>query len=119
MITTRGYVSIVLGVVVGILGIIPLLHQFGIIGFTLPTLPGLIMGMLLVAGGIFLLIDSVHEIHMRWVSVVLGIIVIFMGVLPTLMFMGVIGFSLNFIPEFIKNVLYVLIGIFLLFGAGD
>ena len=56
---------------------------------------------------------------MRWVSVVLGLIVILMGALPILMFMGVVGFTLDFLPELIKNLLYVVVGIFLIFGAGD
>jgi peptidoglycan biosynthesis protein MviN/MurJ (putative lipid II flippase) len=120
MMTTRGIISLVLGVIVGLLGLLPLCHQIKILSFDISSsIPAFILYILVVAGGIFLLIDSVHEITLRWISVVLGIIVVMLGMVGLLSYMGIIAFKLGFIPELLWNIIYIVTGVFLIFGSGD
>ena len=120
MMTTRGIISLVLGVILELLGFLPLLNQIKVLGFDISSsIPGFILFILLVAGGIFLLIDSVHEITLRWISVVLGLIVIILGMVGLLSYMGAIAFKLGFVSALLWHIIYMATGIFLLFGSGD
>lgn len=118
--STRGTISLILGIIVGLLGLMPILKIIGILPFEITsTLPGFILYILVVAGGIFLLIDSVHEVALRWISVILGLIVVTLGLVGLLSYMGVIAFSLGFIPGVLWYIIYIATGLFLIFGSGD
>ena len=122
MLETRGWISLILGFITTAFGLIPLLHSFGWIGFNLPfTVAGTILCILLVVGGIFLLFDSAHEMHLKWISIILGLVLVALGGLTLLFKFGVIGFDLSGIlaVDIIKNIILIAGGIFLIFGAGD
>lgn len=122
MLETRGWISLILGLVSVALGLVPLLHMFGLIGFNLPfTIAGIILAVLLIVGGIFLLFDSVHQMHLQGISIILGIIFIIMGGLPLLFNFGVISFDISgfLATELVKDILLMVSGVFLIFGAGD
>jgi len=117
-------VSFVLGLVLLVLGGIPLLNGFGILPFGLPGfLTGIIASVFLylcALGGIWLLIDAWFEDAsdmMRWSSVIVGLIVLVLGVVPLLNQFGVIGFSIPGLSMTIYNAIFLVEGVLLVIGA--
>lgn len=117
-------ISLILGLLLLVLGTIPLLNQMGVIGFSLPAfLTGLIAKIFLylaALGGVWLLFDAFYEDAsdiMRWSSVLFGLVVLAAGVIPLLNQFGVIGFGLPFLNMTIYNVLFTLEGILLVIGS--
>ena len=50
--------SIVFALILIAVGLIPMLSDFGMIGFTIPEIPMLILRIIIIVGGVMLLIDS-------------------------------------------------------------
>lgn len=121
----RKPVSLLLGLAFVILGGLPLLNQFGVLGFSIPQIGGVILWALALAGGIFLLWDAISENmammglsqQMRLASVIGGLVLLAVGLIPILNSFGIIGFN---IPEFaaiVQHVLFVVFGVLLLYGG--
>jgi len=51
-------ISIVFALILIIVGLIPLLYDFGVISFLLPDIPRIILNVVLVIGGLLLLFDA-------------------------------------------------------------
>lgn len=120
--SARKAISAILGVIFLVLGVIPLLNQYGVIGFALPTVGGMILWVLAVIGGLFLLFDGFQEEQeMRKAlavpSFIIALVLLAVGLVPLLSSFGVIGFAL---PGFIYSIfdfLFAAAGLFLLIGA--
>ncbi|MGM5484247.1 MAG: hypothetical protein ACQEP1_03025 [Nanobdellota archaeon] len=122
MLETRGWISLILGFITTAFGAIPLLNNIGLIGFDLPfSIVGIILEILLIMGGLFLLFDSAHEDNLKWVSVIVGLIIIILGAFPLVNNFVNIGFSLGDVLgiAIVKNIILIVSGILLIFGAGD
>jgi len=117
----RKYFGLILGLIFLALGVIPLLNQFGIIAFSLPTIPQMVLWILGVIGGILLLIDAMKEGQFRQglmiVSLILALALLVISVIPLLGTFGVISFALPAIGKTIIDVLFAVAGIMLIIGA--
>ncbi|MBI2664327.1 hypothetical protein HYX10_03225 [Candidatus Woesearchaeota archaeon] len=121
----RQPVSGILGLIFLALGLIPLLHSLGVIDFTIPLVPtGLILWVLAAIGGLVLLWDALSEnmptgieSQLKMASLIGGLLLLAIGVIPILNNFGVIGLTIPNIGETIINGLFVLVGVLLLYGA--
>ncbi len=121
----RKPLSLISGFVFLALGLIPLLNKFGVIGFDLPLSPvGIFLWILATAGGIILLWDAISENmamglqqQARIATLVVGLAMLAIGLIPVLHSAGAIGFSIPPIAETIKNILFVVVGALLLYGG--
>ena len=76
MLETRGWISLLLGIIATAFGAIPLLNSFGLISFDLPfSVAGIILEILLIIGAIFLFMDSAHEDNIKTVTIIIGIVI--------------------------------------------
>ena len=120
----RQGISLILGFIFLFLGVIPLLFQFGVLDFTIPALPGMVLWILATIGGVILLWDAMienmpmgAESILRMASLIAGLIVLVIGLIPLLHNFGWIAFTLPYIAEIINNGLFVVVGALLLYGA--
>ncbi|MAG15844.1 hypothetical protein CMO88_02180 [Candidatus Woesearchaeota archaeon] len=121
----RQPISGVLGLLFLALGIIPLLNTFGVIPFNIPPVPhGIILWVLAVVGGAVLLWDALIENmptgiegQLRMASLIGGLILLVIGIIPILNHFGILGFGLPSFIDMIKNVLFTIAGVLLLYGA--
>ncbi|MFT4308476.1 MAG: hypothetical protein ACMXYM_03845 [Candidatus Woesearchaeota archaeon] len=118
----RKAISAILGLIFLALGAIPLLHNFGVIGFTIPAWAGIPMYILAVVGGVFLLIDALKEQQearhsLSMPTAIVGLVVLAFGLVPLLFQFGAIGFSLPGFLDVVSDYLFVAAGILLLIGA--
>ena len=117
----RGWIALILGLLIAALGIIPLLGEWGVIGFSLPAgilnvLAGIAIW--LIAGvALFLFIDALREDAMiRTISVIVAVVLLALGVIQILSGFGIIGFSLPLGPV-VYYILLAVEGIFLFIAA--
>ncbi len=121
----RKPISLVLGLAFVILGVIPLLNYFGVIGFSIPAITGIILWILSVVGGVILLWDAIDENmaimgfgqQVRMASVVGGLVLLAVGIIPILNTFGIIGFTIPAVAAIIQNVLFALFGALILYGG--
>ena len=121
----RKPVSLLLGLAFVILGALPLLNSFGVIGFALPPLQGLILWIVSVVGGVILLWDAISEgmavmgigQQVRMLSVVGGLVLLAVGIIPILNSFGVIAFTIPVIAAIIQDILFIVFGALLLYGG--
>ena len=120
----RKPISFVVGVIVLVLGLIPLLSNFGFIGFNLPAFPAIVASIVALVGGLILLWDAFSETGgfglggiLMIPSFILAIISLAVGLIPLLASFGVIGFML---PDFVFSVinyLLVITGVLIILGG--
>ena len=120
-INARKTISFILGLILLVQGGLPLLNKLNLVTFTLPDLPELALWIVFVVGGIWLLVDASREAlinkGLMHISLVVGIVLIALGVIPLLNSYNIIGFTL---PEGIKIVVDAVLalgGLLLLGGA--
>jgi len=97
----RDTISFVVGLILMAFGVIPLLNQFGVIGWNLPGFmvnlgTGVLVWIVAIAG-FYILIDGFIEPPMHifhWLLIITGLILMVIGLLPILHNFGVIGFSI-------------------------
>ena len=124
MIDTSDWMSGLIGLVVFLLGLFPLLEQFGILStgisvflqssWVLSALP-----FILAILGVYLAIESIIELtnsnHIGWLSFFIGVTVMIIGILPALQSFGLgpglFGFQL---PAMIYSIIFVIEGLFLM-----
>ena len=121
--STKSPLSLLLGVVLTILGGLPLLNQLKV---TTITLPAWVMGVLpqivsyvLAVGGFYLLIDSWDEWGewYFWVTVIVGLAALTAGVIMVLHSLGVIGLTIPFMTPVVYSSLFVVEGLLLIWGS--
>ena len=120
----KSFVGLVVGLLLTALGIIPLLQQYKIISFGLPTflngLLGSVIMYVLAATGLYLIVQGFMEgfdSTIGKVTVVAGLVILVLGVIPLLSSFGVIAFSIPFLTLTIFRVIFVIEGILLVIGA--
>jgi len=84
--TMRNWISFIMGVILLVVGGIPLLYLYNVIGFTIPALPAFAFRVLAIIGGFLLLFDASKEtLHGRrmymWMSIIFGVPVVVIGLL--------------------------------------
>ena len=85
--TPKSLPGLIIGLIILSMGIFPLLNQFGVIGFNLPYTPaGIVLEIILALGGVYLFIMGIMEDvdFMKWASIIAGIIVATIGIIPLL-----------------------------------
>ena len=121
----RRPVSLLLSLIFLAFGIVPLLNFFGVIAFSIPIkMVGLILWILATVGGVFLLwnvlverMPTGIESHVRMASIGVALALLALGLIPILNEFGVIGFSLPSFADIIKNILFTVVGVLLLYGS--
>ncbi len=126
MMGPRKPISLLLGIVFLAFGGLPLLHKFGVVGFTISGIPQVILHILSVVGAVILLWDAISEgmtammglpQMIRMATFVMALVLLAIGLIPLLNSMNVIGFSLPALAAIVVNVLYVVTGALLLYGG--
>jgi hypothetical protein len=118
----RKPISLILGIVFLALGIVPLVHPFGL---SLPVAPeGIVLWIVATVGGLILLWDAMSmgmgmglAQQIRMPSIVGGLVLLAVGLIPLLNGMGVIGFGLPAFAEIVIQILFAVDGLLLLFGG--
>jgi hypothetical protein len=121
----RKIASFGLGFVMLVLGLIPLLHNFGIIGFSMPWIPEMVLWILALIAGVLLFWDGISESMgsfgamqmVMFASYALAIASLAVGIVPILYGMGIIGFSFGFIGTTIVYILFVIDALLLIIGG--
>ena len=117
----RSWLSLIFGLLLLAVSGIPVLNDFELIDFTLPALPDFLLRIVVLVAGVLLLWDAKYEVFTgrawMWLSIVFGIPVFILGLMPVLNSYAVLDFTLDFIPALVYNVLTALGGILLFFDA--
>ncbi len=118
----KGWLSALGGLFFVVLGGLPLLQGLNIISFGLPdfmaTLLGKVIPFILAAGALWLVVDSLMEDDtLRVISLITGILILAAGILTALSQFRVVAFALPFLTPVVFNVLFVVLGFFLLIAA--
>ncbi len=113
--------SMIAGLIVFLLGIIPLFNKIGIFSFTMPEIPKIILQIILVAAGFYLILDGFFELGMHpgfaWFSLFFGCAVSTLGILSTFSDFTIFSMTLGFMTSTVIFVLYVIVGFLLFLGA--
>ena len=118
----RKAIGLILGLIFIVLGGLPLLNRFGVIGFSLPTIPEIVLWVLGAIGGLVLLFDALKEGQemergLMLPTLILGLVLLAISLIPLLGQFGVIGFALPAIGQMIIDILFAIAGILLIIGA--
>jgi hypothetical protein len=120
--SARDNISLVVGLVLFIVGLLPLLKQFNILPFGLPGflsgLIGSIFFWIIAIAGIYIIVDGLiepagHMIHT--VLLIAGFVFVLVGLIPILAQFGVIGFNIPFLKNLVVyNLILVIEGVMLM-----
>jgi hypothetical protein len=121
----RKMFSLGLGVVMLLLGILPLLFQFGVIKFQIPGIPLMILYVLAIIGGVLLFWDGISEgmgamgvmQMVMFASYALAIASLAIGIVPILNGIGITSIPFGFFGATIVYSLFVIDGLLLLIGG--
>ena len=120
----KGWISMIVGIILLSIGLIPLLNGWGVLPFGLPgfltSLLSSIVVYLLAIGALYLIIDAFMEDvgdPIGMTTLIIGIAIFALGIITLLNSFGIIGFSIPFLNEMIYNILFVVEGIFLIIAA--
>jgi hypothetical protein len=117
----RSWLSMLFGLALFAVGGIPLMNLFGLLDFTIPALPSLVLRIIFIIAGALLLWDAQYEIYnnrgFMWMSLIFGLPILILGLIPVLHQFEVIGFTLDFLPQLVSDVLTSLAGIVLFIDA--
>ncbi len=107
------------GIVLTILGLIPLLARFNVLKFNIPLIPQIIMAVLVAGSGIYLLVVGVLEgptfnPGIAWTSIVLGAL---LAILSGLQIFGVLPAVNQALQNTIAYGVFVVVGILFIIGA--
>lgn len=107
------------GLILLALGLIPLLYQFAIIDFTFGD-AGIIkyvVAVVLVFTARSLILEGVkEESFVRWVSIIMGILIILLTAIPALHKLGALTFTIPEYPAIVDSVIYIIAAVFLFAG---
>jgi hypothetical protein len=111
----------ILGILLVAIALIPLLYSMGTIGWNIPAVPAFAFRIIMIVAGVFLLWDATHEVYQQsawmWLSIIAGIPIFALGLIPVLNHYGIIGWNIEFIGGTILNVLTAFAGIVLFIDA--
>jgi len=111
----QSWPGLILGILILIMGIFPLLNKFGVLEFNLPYTPtGMVLEIILAAGGIYLIVLSCFEDDFtKWTGIIMGLMVTILGILPLLGNFG-INITIPFLTFLYNPYLYAFLGITLI-----
>jgi hypothetical protein len=117
----KGWISLFGGIIILLLGLLPLLGQYGVIGFTLPAfltgIVGVVFAWILAVGGLWLVIDGfMEDDSIQVVTIIVGIVIFALGLIPILKAFAVIGFGFDLSP-IIYNIFFVIDGLFMVIAS--
>ena len=112
---TQSWPGLILGILILVMGIFPLLNQFGVLKFNLPYSPtGIVLEIILAVGGIYLIVLSCFEDDFtKWTGIIMGLMVTALGILPLLGNFG-ITITIPFLAFLYSPYLYAFLGITLI-----
>ncbi len=119
----KGWISLILGLALLVLGVLPILEKLGILGanpiaFVTDTLTINILQYIVAAAGLVLIIDAFMEMDsLRIWTLIVGLVVLALGLIPVLSSFGVIGFTIPFLTALIYQIIFILEGILLVIAA--
>ena len=116
----RKIMSIVLGLILLILGLIPLLNMMKVISFSLPTLPEFILWTAGMVGAIVLIVDGFQEMQefgFGKIIMVLSFVVALIIFLYGLNSFNILPFPLPALGVMFVNIVLVIAGILLVIGG--
>lgn len=99
MMSPRKIISLILGFLILVMGLLPILKQLKVIKFAIPTLPVMLVSILLIAGAIFLVADG-WGASMGMVGAttfffaIIALVVLAFGLIPLLAQLKVIPFNI-------------------------
>ena len=117
----KGQISILVGLVIVALGLLPLLNTWGMVSFTLPkivldVLPTIAL-FTIPALAIFLFIDAIDEDDtIKGLTIILGLVFLALGVIQLLNRFGVIGWALP-ISDMVYQIIFAIEGLFLVIAT--
>lgn len=122
MIEAKDWISLLVGIVLTALGLLPLLNKWGAgpSWFALPWLPLQFAAFIVAIAGFYLMIESVIEITnsnaIGWVSFMIATLLMATGILQVLarFSIGPEWFALPFIKETVYLIIFVVEGLFLM-----
>lgn len=105
-----------LGVLLVILGLIPLLFEFGVVGFSLPEfISASLIGYLLGIAGVLILVTSLNDSFLgkRWLALLVALVLAIFGVYLVGVDLGYVN-ELFSISEFFISIALVVYGLYIL-----
>jgi hypothetical protein len=122
MLSAKDWLSFLIGAIVAAFGLLPILNRLNIgpSWFALEFLPIALFGYIVAAAGFYLMIESVIEITnsnaVGWISFLVAVVVLVIGILPTLARFG-IGpgwFAFTWLSPLIYQIIFIVEGLFLM-----
>jgi len=118
----KNYLSIVLGLILLAVGLIPLLQTWGIVSWGLPGFIANVIAMIAVfvvaGGGFWLLIDSIYENEgLKWLTAIVALVILVIGVIQILHNFAIIGFSIPFLTMTVYNYIFTVEGLGLIIAG--
>ncbi|MBW2964544.1 hypothetical protein KY363_03720 [Candidatus Woesearchaeota archaeon] len=107
------------GLILLLLGIIPILYQFNVVGFTFGE-AGIwkyLIAVVVIFTARSLIMEGVkEESSFKWVSIIFGIIVVILVTIPALNKVEALTFTIPEYPAIIDHIIYVIAAILLFVG---
>jgi hypothetical protein len=120
--SARDWISFFAGLILLVVGVLPLLKYFKVISFGLPGFLGGLMASIffwiIAVAGLYIIIDGLiepagHALHIA--LMVLGVVFVIVGLIPILYSFKVIGFTIPFLSNLVVyNIIITVEGIMLM-----
>ena|SRR3989344_1743569 len=125
MLRPRDWISFCIGIVIGALGLLPILHKIGAGPgwFAMEWLPVALFSYIAAGAGFYLIINSIVEITnsniVGWISFMAAAAITLSGVLHVLGSKGILSGFLAFgwLSSTIYHVIFVILGVFLVIAT--
>ncbi|RMF56152.1 hypothetical protein D6745_00180 [Candidatus Woesearchaeota archaeon] len=115
----KDWFTLILGLILLVLGVIPFLNKFGIVSFGLNFLPIMqFVSYIISIAALWLIIEGFMEDEgVKIITIIVGLIILAIGVIPLLNSFGVISFAIPFLSVTLYNIIFILEGILLVIAA--
>lgn len=114
----KSLISFILGIIIGGLGLIPILNNLNILSWSIPDLPETVLLILLIVGGAYLMIDGFMGVAMipmlGWISIFGGVAT---AIIALMKLLGKYATVLVFLEGTFLNVIFLLVGFLLFIGS--
>lgn len=120
----KATLSMILGILVTLSGLVPLFNTFNIINFSIPHLVSVLIWIIVSFGGLYLVIDAVIGFSetmtmLPWLGLFAGIVISVMGIVPLLMELGLLNYAwlenfFTFASNYVLDYIYIFAGVILL-----
>ncbi|MBU0461911.1 MAG: hypothetical protein KJ574_04975 [Nanoarchaeota archaeon] len=125
MLEAKDIISMIIGIIITAVGVLPLLYSFGIGPdfFDLDKLLSVtVISWVLAVAALYLVYDSVIEITnsnaIGWISIIIAFVVLALGILPILETFGIgPGLFGIAIPQMVYHIVFIIEGVFLMIAG--